>query len=433
MPVLRIAATLGWAVLVYFLHLSSSAAEKRVALVVGNSAYKNVGRLVNPTNDAKSLAAMLQSAGFDAVQLHQNLGIRELRRAINDFSDISRDADVAVIYYSGHGIELNGLNYLIPVDAVLDRDTDVPYETFSLDNLLQVLEPTRRVRLIMLDACRDNPFMSRMKRTVGTRAIGRGLAPVEPSAVNTLVGFAAKAGSYALDGEGVNSPYAAAVLNNLTTPGLDLRIAFGRVRDEVLKTTRNRQEPFLYGSLGGGTISLVDTSTVPSPSSTLQPPLPVLTVDRAAQAWSIIQNTTSTAILEDYIKHFASTVYGSMARARLDELKRNKVAPATTVTSNSAASVNEPKDTGCRKIVGTWIGNWGPFQWEFIAKPNGTILGRGEGDTWTPGTWTCSDGKHFVVRATYEDRLTMSNDGNSMTGLSSLTGFTVTFSVRRKQ
>lgn len=221
MPVLRIAATLGWAVLVYFLHLSSSAAEKRVALVVGNSAYKNVGRLVNPTNDAKSLAAMLQSAGFDAVQLHQNLGIRELRRAINDFSDISRDADVAVIYYSGHGIELNGLNYLIPVDAVLDRDTDVPYETFSLDNLLQVLEPTRRVRLIMLDACRDNPFMSRMKRTVGTRAIGRGLAPVEPSAVNTLVGFAAKAGSYALDGEGVNSPYAAAVLNNLTTPGLD--------------------------------------------------------------------------------------------------------------------------------------------------------------------------------------------------------------------
>ena len=100
-------------------------------------------------------------------RLHENLGIRELRQAINEFADIARDADTAVVYYAGHGIEVNGINYLIPVDAVLNRDIDVPYETFSLDNLVQVLEPARRLRLVMLDACRDNPFVRSMKRTIG--------------------------------------------------------------------------------------------------------------------------------------------------------------------------------------------------------------------------------------------------------------------------
>ena len=101
---------------------------------------------------------------------------------------------------------MNGVNYIIPIDAVLDRDIDVPYETFSLDNLVQVLEPARRLRLVMLDACRDNPFARGMKRTVGTRAVGRGLAAVEPTSVNTLIGFAAKAGSVALDGDGRTAP-----------------------------------------------------------------------------------------------------------------------------------------------------------------------------------------------------------------------------------
>src|SRR5262249_49980833 len=151
---------------------------------------------------------------------------------------------------------VNGINYLVPIDSVLEQDIDVPYETFSLDNLVQVLEPARRLRLVMLDACRDNPFVRNMKRTIGTRSVSRGLAPVEPTSVNTVVAFAAKAGSFALDGDGGNSPYATAVMNHLATPGLELRLAFGRVRDEVLKTTRSRQEPFFYGSLGGAEIFL---------------------------------------------------------------------------------------------------------------------------------------------------------------------------------
>jgi Caspase domain len=202
-------------------------AERRVALVIGIGAYQKTSKLLNPANDAKAIAGMLRAAGFDEVMQYENLSIRELRQAIKDFSDLARDADTAVLYYSGHGIEVSGVNYLIPTDSVLDRDIDVPYEAYSLETLVQAMEPARRLRLVMLDACRDNPFARSMKRTIGSRAVGRGLAPIEPTSVNTLIGFAAKAGSTALDGDGPNSPYATALLNHITTPGLDLRIAFG--------------------------------------------------------------------------------------------------------------------------------------------------------------------------------------------------------------
>jgi uncharacterized caspase-like protein len=321
MRVACLPAIIAWSMVAVLLSLAPAAAEKRVALVIGNGAYKNVTALPNPPNDAKAISGMLQSAGFDAVELHENLGIRELRQTINEFADIVREADTVVVYYSGHGMEVDGVNYLIPIDAVLDRDTDITYEAFSLDNLAKVLEPARRLRLVMLDACRNNPFFKKMKRTVGTRSVGRGLAEVEPTSVNTLIGFAAKAGSYALDGERVNSPYATALLNNLATPGLDLRIAFGRVRDEVLRVTRNKQEPFVYGSLGGENLSLVESAAPANAGPPPQTQAPILSLDRAAQVWMATKDTTSIAILEDFIRQYGATSYGSMARARLEELK----------------------------------------------------------------------------------------------------------------
>jgi hypothetical protein len=383
MPVARFAAIIAWSVVAVVLGLAPVAAERRVALVIGNGAYKNASKLSNPTNDAKAISGMLQSAGFDAVELHENLGIRELRRAVNDFADIARDADTAVVYYSGHGMEVNGINYLIPVDAVLDRDTDVPFEAFSLDNLVQVLEPARRLRLVMLDACRDNPFVRSMKRTVGSRAVSRGLAPVEPTSVNTLIGYAAKAGSTASDGEGANSPYAISLLNNLATPGLDLRIAFGRVRDEVLKTTKNKQEPFVYGSLGGGNVSIVDAPGGSTTNTTPQAPpvqAPASSTSRAAEAWAVTKDTNSVAILEDFIKHFGSTVYGSMARARLEELKKNQVA---IVSPSSQA--NQTKDAGCRRIAGTWT--WYLGVSEVVLDQDGTARHPASGSV---GKWTCA-------------------------------------------
>ena len=222
-------------------------ADKRVALVIGNSAYRNVAKLSNPANDAAAVAAMFKSAGFDTVESKLNLTVSELRKTLRDFGDKSRDADVAVIYYAGHGIELDGTNYLIPVDATLETDTDVLDETLSLDRVLVAVEPAKQLRLVILDACRDNPFAKSMKRTIASRAIGRGLAKVEPSSPNTMIAFAAKAGSTASDGDSKNSPFAAALVNHLTKPGLDLRKAFGFVRDDVLKATGNAQEPFVYG------------------------------------------------------------------------------------------------------------------------------------------------------------------------------------------
>jgi uncharacterized caspase-like protein len=234
-----------------------ASAEKRVAMVIGVSEYQQVPRLPNPSRDAEAMTALFKKAGFDSVVSRRDLGIADLRRAIREFSETSREADVSVVYYAGHGIEVDGVNYLVPADAKLVSDFDIEDETISLDRVLKALDPAKRLKLVILDACRDNPFTRSMKRTVASRAIGRGLAKFEPTMSDTLVAYAAKAGAVATDGDGQNSPFAVALLKHITEPGLDLRIAFGRVRDDVLKATANRQEPFVYGSLGGNTTSLV--------------------------------------------------------------------------------------------------------------------------------------------------------------------------------
>ena len=140
-------------------------AEKRVALVLGNAAYQNVAQLPNPVNDGATIAATLKDAGFDVVDSRHDLPAAETRRALRDFADRARDADIAVVYYAGHGIEVDGTNYLIPVDAKLERDTDVYDEALSLDRVLLAIEPAKQLRLVILDACRDNPFAKSMKRT----------------------------------------------------------------------------------------------------------------------------------------------------------------------------------------------------------------------------------------------------------------------------
>ena len=239
-------------------------AGKRVALVLGNSVYQNAPPLPNPVNDAAVIAAKLKEAGFDVVDSRRDLPAAETRRALRDFADAARDADIAVVYYAGHGLEVDGTNYLVPVDAKLERDTDVYDEALSLDRVLVAVEPAKQLRLVILDACRDNPFAKTMKRSVASRSIERGLAKIEPSSPNTLIAYSAKAGSTALDGDAKNSPFTLALANHLTTPGLDVRKAFGFVRDDVLKTTGNRQEPFVYGSLGGNDVPLVPARLAPA-------------------------------------------------------------------------------------------------------------------------------------------------------------------------
>lgn len=230
-------------------------ADGRAALVIGNFEYQFVPKLVNAQNDARATAALLREEKFE-VDEHHNVGNSELRRVVRSFFSKTRDADIAVVFFAGHGIEVDGSNYLIPVDARLRTDLDVEDEAVSLDRIMQVLEPARRLRLVILDACRDNPFVTSMKRTTTTRAVTRGLAKVEPSKPDTLIAFAAKAGSVAEDGKGDHSPFTRALLKHIAEPGLDIRLALGRVRDEVIASTQSTQEPFVYGSLGGSVITL---------------------------------------------------------------------------------------------------------------------------------------------------------------------------------
>ncbi len=238
-------------------------ADKRVALVIGISKYQQVPQLTNPARDADAMSALFKTAGFDVVNSERDLGISDFRRTVREFSETSRDADIAVVYYAGHGIEVDGANYLIPADARLLSDFDVEDETVSLDRMIRALDSVKRLRLIILDACRDNPFAKTIKRSVASRSIGRGLGEIEPAMSDTLIAFAAKAGAVASDGDGQNSPFAMALVKYIAEPGLDLRLAFGRVRDDVLKSTSNRQEPFVYGSLGGETTALVPAVAKP--------------------------------------------------------------------------------------------------------------------------------------------------------------------------
>ena len=292
----------------------SALADRRVALVIGNSNYQNVSRLANPANDASMLADTFTQSKFDVVMLRNDLTATEMRRALRDFADKARSADIAVLYYAGHGIEIDGNNYLIPVDAVLERDADVYDEAIGLDRVLIAVEPAKQLRLIILDACRDNPFAKTMKRTIAMRGIGQGLAKVEPTNPNTMIAFAAKAGFTALDGDQGqrNSPYAAALASHLTTPGLDLRKAFGFVRDDVLKATGNLQEPFIYGSLGGDDVALV-----PSPRA------PTVVADPNAairRDYELAERVGTKEAWDSFIATYPNGFYAKLAQAQRNKL-----------------------------------------------------------------------------------------------------------------
>ncbi len=297
--------------------------EKRVSLVLGKSAYRNVAPLPNPVNDGAAIAAKLKDAGFDVVDSRHDLPAAETRRALRDFADRARDADSAVVYDAGHGMEVDGTNYLIPVDAKLERDTDVYDEALSLDRVLVAIEPAKRLRLVILDACRDNPFSRNMKRTVASRAVGQGLAKIEPTSPNMLIAYSAKAGSTALDGDAKNSPFTTALAKHLTTPGLDVRRAFGFVRDDVLKSTGNRQEPFVYGSLGGDDLPLVPAKAVPSASA----PNPQAEARRDYELALQIGNRDA---LNAFLAQYPDGFYASLARIQIAKIAAEETSVAAT-------------------------------------------------------------------------------------------------------
>jgi hypothetical protein len=290
---------------------ASAWAGKRVALVIGNSTYQTVPQLPNPSRDADSVAKMFRDAGFDSVELAINVGNLEFKRAIRKFETKADQAEMAVIYYAGHGLEIGATNYLIPIDARLASDRDADDEAISLERLVSSADGASRLRLIILDACRDNPFVNTMRRErkVASRGVTAGLGKVEPTSTDTLVAYAAKAGSTADDGDGDHSPFTAAILKDLTIPGLDVRLAFGRVRDDVLKSTGSRQEPFVYGSLGGGNVSLV-----PAPAE------PIVSTSDVKTDYELVSNIGTKRAWEVFLGQHPTGFYAELAKAQIDRI-----------------------------------------------------------------------------------------------------------------
>lgn len=243
------------------------AEEARVALVIGNSRYEHVSQLPNTSNDAQDLSMALERIGFDVTQ-YSDLDYRDMRLAIRDFAEAAADADVVVVYFAGHGMEIDNTNYLIPVNAELKSDRDVDLEAIRLDTVIGAISHGPGLKIVLLDACRNNPFLTTMARTSATRSVGRGLARVDPGGV--LVGYAARSGTLASDGDGRNSPYAQALLSHIEEPGLELGKMFRKVRDTVFDLTDGYQEPFTYGSLPGKDIFLVPAVAVPETNGTFQ-------------------------------------------------------------------------------------------------------------------------------------------------------------------
>ena len=240
---------------------------RRVALIVANAAYGEQRALSNPLRDGQLISDALNKAGFDVIELKTNLGRAAFEEALHRFQKDADGAQVAMIYYAGHGMERDGENWLIPTDAVLDNPTDLDYEAIRLDLLVHAVQGAQ-LRMVIIDACRDNPFGRGW--TAGSRGLNRGLGGVDADDVFVL--FAAAPGQVASDGNGLNSPFAVSLARHLPQPGLALQLLGGAVRDDVLKATGGVQRPFISASITGTPFYLVPEALAPPPP----PPVPVI-------------------------------------------------------------------------------------------------------------------------------------------------------------
>jgi uncharacterized caspase-like protein len=311
-------------------------ADGRVALVIGNSAYQNAPALRNPKRDAQAIAASLKKGGYTVVSTN-DVGNLQFKRAVRQFEDAAANAEIAVVFYAGHGIEIGGINYMIPVDAKLASDRDAEDEAITLDRIVSSVDGAKQLGLVILDACRDNPFNWKMKRprTAAMRGVTAGLALVEPTTRNTLIAYAAKAGFAAEDGDREHSPFTESLLKHLFEPGRDIRFAFGYIRDEVYESTGRRQEPYVSGSLGGAHISLVPA---------LERATPV--VDEKAQRddFMLVDKLTdgaapadATRVWDAYLAQHTNGLYHELARQRRAKL-------ALVLQENARTPLPNPPD-----------------------------------------------------------------------------------------
>jgi tripartite-type tricarboxylate transporter receptor subunit TctC len=336
--------------LVSLLVLSSSAgAAKRVALVIGNSAYKHAGELANPKNDATDVAAALRNSGFQVLDAF-DLDKPSFDRKIRDFVIALAGAEAGLFFYAGHGLQVAGKNYLVPIDAELTTSDALEFEMVQLDTIHRIMERQSNTNIIFLDACRNNPLARNLSRAMGTRSaeIGRGLAAVE-SGVGTLISFSTQPGNVALDGTGRNSPFAGALARRITSSSDDLSALLIDVRNDVRKETENKQVPWEHSALTGRFYF----NAAPKTAASAAPSPPDPPASEVAQMWRLIENSEDPAVFEAFRRQFgkANPVYDQLAAGRIASLERARAqqqaakqpaAPPAKAPANVAANVPAP-------------------------------------------------------------------------------------------
>ncbi len=320
---------------------SAAQADKRVALVIGNSAYKHAGELANPRNDATDMAAALKKLNFQVIEGF-DLDKASLDRKIRDFAAALSGADVGLFFYAGHGLQVAGQNYIVPVDAELTTAASLDFEMVRLDLVHRTMEREAQTNILFLDACRNNPLARNLARALGTRSteVGRGLAPVE-SGSGTLISFSTQPGNVASDGSGRNSPFTGPLVKHITSSSDDLSAVLIAVRNDVMSETQRKQVPWEHSAL---TKRIYFNAPVQAKTPATAPP--TVSLSEAGQTWSVVKDSTNQLVLEAFVNQFGDTVYGALARARLEELRKSagdKNMPSSPKTAAVAVPAPQPK------------------------------------------------------------------------------------------
>jgi uncharacterized caspase-like protein len=287
-------------------------ATRNVALVIGNANYAAAPKLTTPVNGANAVAQMFRDAGFSSVDLVLDADRSGFERAVNAFKAKAAGADAAVIYFAGHGVEVGGTSYLVPVDAHLASEGDLDRQAIALSRLVPPVADSKRLGLVILDAGRDNPFVNSMRRPP---AASRASRDVDLIADHVLIAHATRAGATAEEGDGPLSPFTAALAKNLAVPGLDVRLAFARVRKAVVLATANRQDPFVYGSLDGNATALVQLKPEPGAD------------DEAKADFELVQSINTRKAYEVFLRQHPTGPYADRAREAIKALEGQRIKP----------------------------------------------------------------------------------------------------------
>jgi uncharacterized caspase-like protein len=313
----------------------SFAEDKRVALVIGNSGYKNTPQLGNPKNDASDIAAALRKLNFTVVE-GLDLDKAGMERKVRDFAAALRDARTGLFFYAGHGLQVGGQNYLVPVDAELTAASAIDFEMLRLDLIQRTMEREAGTNILIIDACRDNPLARNLARALGTRSaqIGRGLSPVE-SGEGTLIAFSTQPGNVALDGDGRNSPYAGALLKHIDAAGDDLPTILINVRNDVMQATNRRQVPWEHSAM---TAKFYFTP----PRSTAQ--------QIELEFWSSVKDSTNPAVLATYIARYPEGEFASVARALIGHYEQRFKADLAVREEDRRRMEEETKEAEVKRL-----------------------------------------------------------------------------------